>query len=320
MGGIQNEDYMDLVNRGPLDLVREINEKAADLDLLAMKAEILNKDDLRQIQMAINEFDEAHPLMDQEVVVYGTSLRMNADLDPTTHGLLLPADNQEYEPVRGIYRGFAMRPTYHTEQEYVSHRVVHMVRTGVSEYYNRYYSYVTEVIFGYTCAYDSEVLPAEPLNAHSLVDLAQDDVIDNIDKIAYGRDRSTAVCVKAIAEYVNKILVDREQEAEKNHQRVSYLNSLKLLSGLEMCVDKIIVANDRNEYINNSPKIDVYELSAITPVASDVIDILPSWLETPSGDVLPGGQPELCFVASTNDKRKAFMPLSKILEIREKED
>ena len=176
---------------GPLDIVRRIGSEAEELDEFAMNEPELTQSELYpDFIQTVFERDKFHPLMGERVVVYGRPLTFSVELEEETGDLitrpLAVAAEEEYRPSSGIYSGLTLLCPYDAAQEQTVYRIAHTVETGSSDLYPDEYGNLSQTHYReYILAKGSEVVPYNPVNAHSFIDLHEDPVTRAIDELAF---------------------------------------------------------------------------------------------------------------------------------------
>lgn len=308
------------LNNGPLDLARQINLEAMELDRFARYESGLEDVDIyNDFVQTVLSLDERQPLMKQPVIVYGSQVTLSLELDDAT-GLLLTrpmaiAPEQESPPVSGIYAGLAVKPVYDSRKDKTFYRVVHTIYTGSSpciadEHGNMQQTHFHE----YVLAEGSDVVPRRPLNAHSHRDLDNDGVVSAIDRIAFQADVDIHHTIRRIGDMTTKAISRRENEANLNHQRISYLNSLGLLEGVAL-VTPDLVMGDKDKYEADG-ELTFSETSVKLVVYPDFFQIANGYDRIPGPPgVLLGGAPTLFIEGNLEDGQAVMVPFAGITKI-----
>lgn len=241
---------------GPLDIVRQKNNEAIELDFEAAKL-ITDEDSFEVVRSVVHALDEGNPIMGQEVVVYGDVItareldggkKKRLELPPKDTTLKLPL--AKTVRIRGVYRGFSIRGVYDAEWDQTEYRVLHMVNTGTNRViYGDDVGYIHDHSIqqnSYILIPGSEVVPELPLNAHSFDDLKEDEMIEDLAEIAFREFNTKFEVVKDLSAFTNEALMDKSHEEDMNHQRISYLNSLGLLVGARLLTRDLFVG-DKDE-------------------------------------------------------------------------
>lgn len=238
---------------GPLDLTRHINEEAARLDVFADNL-MSNKNATEGFLKEIETLDETHPLLGQDVIAYGNSLTMSVvseDSGLYISPLALPPENRGIDRVRGTYNGLYVKlvdtNAEMDDEDKYSYRVVHGIRgetTGYTDILGHNHVQIENV---FICANGAEITPTEPINAHSLIDLKNDKIIEHvIEKFAFKERMPKKERIRKIGKIATEAFTNLRFEEAKNHQRVSYLNSLGLLDGFDVLVRDCRMVKDDN--------------------------------------------------------------------------
>jgi hypothetical protein len=302
---------------GPLDVVREINQQAEALDMLMMESGEIGKTEANFIVDTIDELDSQHPLLNQEVIIFGQLLHPNTQYEPSHNGmpfLVMPVEGERSPQVKGIYRGLEVRPVYVDEHEYMTDRIVHLVDIFAQRGFDRHFYPVKTDIQNSVCAYGSEVVPFSPVNAHSLIELKNDRVVAQIDEIAFSDKGSVAEKLGAIGVLMNAVLKNSEFDEDRNRQRVSYINSLELLRSVYVSAPDLVLSSTLDMYIDDGPGNEGYQMDNEVFFPPGVLHILPRRNQTQDG-LRIGGYPELCIVNQTDDDRIGIVSFDRVTNI-----
>ncbi|MGC1176908.1 MAG: hypothetical protein WA843_02460 [Candidatus Saccharimonadales bacterium] len=306
---------------GPLDIARRVNADAVALDeVIRLQADVLFSGGADMPSELIGELDAQHPFIEQEVTVDGSVLVAAPDMSDTaeSHPLLIAGYNGrlpagEYAPVHGTYFGFAIHPVYYPDLDMTSPRVMHMVRTGQQTFMDKFHNSHTVTNFMYVCVDGAELTPKLPINAHSLEDLSQDDFAQKIDAMIFAKNRITIPLVKGIAGVTNGMLRHEGHEAEKNKQRISYLNSLGILDGLRLVTRDVAIASSK---VGPNEEVLYSDLSNPLTVSPDRLDISYGYTRLANGEVMANGPLEVCAAANMTGDKTLIMPLKSIIDIQ----
>jgi hypothetical protein len=263
----------ELSNYGPMDMVRDITDEATELDRLVRDCADTDSRAYSVLQQRIAELTEDHPLNDQEVVAYGNEVVCSGFIDDeTTYPWMIGTGYNQ--PTDGVYYGLTIRPLYDVRDKREKHGVVHMLGTG-SSYVDEFYNQHQTTTFTYMPVQGSELIPALPLNAHSLQEMQRDGIIHRFDELLLNDDSEVTERLRNLGALASKIFAKNSGRVDQNHQRVSYLNSLGLLDGLQLTVTDALVAT-RNDFCSGQAweRAGSAQFLAFEP---DLFDIAPTY-------------------------------------------
>jgi hypothetical protein len=233
----------------PLDITRQINEQATELD----ESLFLHVDDPNfelALKHALVELNSHSPLIGRNVYLYGTLLTSSIDVDDgegeiVHYPLASPVSakmefseemttNDMYAAAQGTYMGLETWKVYDPEFDRVEPRIVHAIKTGAVRYYEDPNTSIERTSFVYVLVGGADIYPTVPLNTHSYEDLQNDEIKLAIDEVVVAhKGLSKAVIVRAVGKQLHEMMPEMEvSDREMNVQRLSYLNSLDLLTGL----------------------------------------------------------------------------------------
>jgi hypothetical protein len=164
-----------LVGEGPLDIARQVNADAQELDELIGEYHDFAPPDVEDINLMVNALDARHPFMGREVIVYGEQLTMSMDEEGEVVPFVVSPDQEEV-PVHGTYAGFSTRKIFYPELDGCLDRIVHTIHIGTESYADEFLNPVTKQLFAYVIVGGSEIVPILPYGCHSLADLRNDRV------------------------------------------------------------------------------------------------------------------------------------------------
>jgi hypothetical protein len=307
------------IAQGPLDLVRAINENAEEFDdcLTSYVIDDVPEDLLEEMSRNVSLLDSQHPLVGDQVLVYGNEITPSIDEDGSSGDCLVANEdipNIELSPVMGKYEGFAIMPAYDAGAEDHFYTFAHMISTSQTSYIDKRtgrYLQVTDC--SYVSALGSDIVPALPINAHSLVDLADDEVIEEFDEVLYADSLDDLSRLKKIGDLAFLAMSVLIEQDEFNQQRISYLNSSGLLDGLDIFSRDMLVADD-----DGVVDFD----NALATNLSQSIQIKPSMLDVAHSYDREGGVPvfnesdlDLYICGQIADGKVAMAPLRKIYKV-----
>lgn len=317
----------EIIHPWPMDINRRIGIEAARLDRVARSHPNLGEGEAySDLLDMLHEKEYSQPLMNQEVVVYGTPLTFSMDYDEGIDMIELQpmavAAQKEYVESRGVYRGLTLKQVYDADQDKVSHRVVHMIWTGSGpavsdEFGNMHQTHYYEHVL----VDGSDIVPYHPVNAHSLIDLSDDKAIDWIDAFLSEDHQSHSHVISGLGSLMNVILEEFEDEADLNHQRVSYINSYNLLNGVVVLTDDFVIGG-REVYEKQDPEKGVD--FSMPGEGSEVVEIDPYFFQLAHGyhrfdsvvdPILTGGAPELFIEGRLGGGEPAMAPLKSVADI-----
>jgi hypothetical protein len=148
-----------------------------------------------------------------------------------------------------------------------------------------------------------------------LKDLSQDNVIDEFDNLIFDETETESSRIRNLSTFANRELAKAEFTNDLNHQRVSYLNSLRIFDRLKLVTRDLLIC-DRDSYITNPNGADVFrsDMSATVEVVPQQFDLLPGYFRLPGGEIFPGGSPELFATADIDEGRLLVIPLKNIIK------
>lgn len=300
--------------QGPLDKARGIARQIEEIDGFTTELLLECPEAAEDVEQTLTGLNAAHPLLGQEVIIYGTSLTISMEgLDG--YPFALPNERAgELTKQHGTYEGLSVHYVFDGNQEAHYPALMHTIYTGSSQrvlddcgdrQQMHYYDYV--LVRG------SEVVSALPLSAHSFRDLASDRVIGEIDRIAIDEHRSAAEKVSNLR-FMNQVLANLEAEDELNHQRVSYINSLGLLDGVSMLINDMIITDQHD------PGTVLYMSQPSEPpvlLRPNMFTLAPGYDRLADGQPpLMGGPPELHARITLADNQAMLAPLKNVVEVR----
>ncbi len=316
---------------GPLDLVRQLNAEAGDLDVYAeydMQSGNLSRQE--RLQKEVYHINQNHPLIDRRVFVHGRVITPAIDEE---NGELLPSlpydpsekledmfdvsdellpylIDEHQDTIEGEYKGYKIFRVLNPRSHEWEHRVVHKLAVGEGQYTDGFGKDVVETYNDFVCAWESSIDPVEPIDAHSLVDLQDDKIVNNaFDGIAYSEKYSRAEAIKKIGCLATRIFSKYKDDKYLNHQRISYLNSIGLLEDVVVRAKDFEIGGAQYGYTSPSNK-NVMEFDEGYFVLS------PGYKRTREGiPYILSGRLELFIKSWINKDSYAKVPMSNILDI-----
>lgn len=310
---------------GPLDRVRAIEDEALLVDQVVAEQGVGPEEQDEYLER-IQQLTLNHPYLYKEVIIYGEPLTISMDsnqYEPTFHLLTLPGDGgrghlDRTSQTKGIYRGYAIKYVYDSLNDTYAQRLVHAVHVAQTriEEIDEYHDAVTTIRshMNYFTFMESVVIPALPLNMHSLEDLAKDGSMIHIDEVAFaGTD--TFETIQNIGLLANKILERNEWDelaGERSMQRVSYINSLGLLEGVDVLSEDMVVTSIDRPF---HPLETVYCKSdeGVIRFQGGIFDVGPRYNNLSTGEFLSGGAPELYVKVETSTEQAMYTPVRSII-------
>lgn len=240
----------EFIAQGPLDLARSLNYEASSIDaeLRVMTQTNTSPQYKRVVEEEIERLNGLHPLIGSKVIAYGAELSPSIEEGRLSRFMTIPMQHKrsewpECKPEAGTYHGYFLMPAVDSvsqaETYTLAHRVAKSQRWSVSASTGERHEITS---FSYVSALGSELVPVLPKNAHSLEDLASDNVVRGFDQIVFGED-DIANKLRAIGNLGMRALTNLRYEDEMNQQRVSYLNSLGILDGQYIVARDMLVEN-----------------------------------------------------------------------------
>jgi len=310
----------ELAPRGPLDVMEDMENEVDALEELVehyFNTDASSNDELIEL---VGELNQQHPAINQQVVAYGSVLTPSMDHEFSVWPLTLAADDfipesarDEYAVTFGIYKGLGIRQIWSQEQDAQGYVLTHLIEDITpheyfDEYGNRYLkSHITHI-----WSYGSSIVPALPIESHSLRDLAHDRVVREFNKFAFGEYEVTHI-VQQLGRIANEALRNDEHRWDQCRQRVSYLNSLDILRFVVLEARDIVVA-DRDKYMAGED-IDFSTGGQLFTLWAEHFDFMPGYARSAGGVPELGLPPEL-FAAAHLDGTPILIPMKNVLKIR----
>jgi hypothetical protein len=288
-----------------LDVVRGIAFEADELDELARTKLMANPDMEADFMVAVANLNEDNPLMGNRVTVYGTPVTTSFDGE-TLQSMAL-ASSATHTATSGHYRGMTARTIYDPFTDSEECRLLHMIYIGsgpleADETGNMHQMHY----YNYVLGRGSEIVPFNPVNAHSLVELQRDALLIDVDTIALDEQLGIAEKIKQIGIVSNGVLQKFVDQSKRNHQRVSYLNSLNLLSDVVFLTSDFVLAD--KEAFETSQSLYFSERTTTQVVYPDIFQMTNGYSRLSNGTILPGGAPELYIEGTLEDGQAVLAP------------
>jgi|GEM_PF-2164578 len=306
----------------PLDEIRRLNEAARNMEVLAVECPEEALANGSQFDELIKKLDLQHPLLEEEVIVYGSPLIPCADADGNMHPLSLAADEysmptEEKMGIRGIYYGLGMRPAYSQDLNKVIPVAAHLVMTGQYQYADEFYNWYNKKNIEHIWVVGSEIVPVLPVHGHNLYDLRKDALIEKFNSIAFEGTASVPDIVRQLGAVANDVLGgDDGFNIERTRQRISYLNSLELLSSLVLTSTEVVVGNRDSYLAGEADELGIVDKTTPLKMRGGMFDALPGFKRLPDDSInFAGRAPELFVVGSYYEGAHTFMPVKDILDI-----
>lgn len=334
----------------PIDVARQINAEATDVDGLMKSVLVPTSEDNQFINTMLGELQGRHPLLGREVIAYGKQLTSTMrDLFNYSHNGAGYGENDEEEDdvtedttlltvpdqvpyamppedktsrVLGYFIGFGIRTVYYPEVQAFCDEVVNVVQTGEYNYMDEFGSSIRKITYADFCVSGSELVPVLPIGAHSLDELKNDKFIQEVDQFVADPEIDRIRRLQGVVDMFNSMCA-KESDPEVTdliHQRVSYINSLGLLDNLVITTDELALVDRSGE--------PPYAIESGTPVVSltQVVQFdpyflfaSPSYLKLSDEEVKSGYPVKLFAARETNDDKIMLVRLDKKprLEIQE---
>ncbi len=285
-----NHEHVSIA-QGPLDLVRSLNNEASSMDaeLRVMTRDNTSSARERKVKEEIERLNSAHPLVGSKVVAYGAELFPSIEEGGALAPLMtIPIQHKRSEwpdakPEAGTYHGYFLMPAIdsvsQTETFTLAHRVAKSQRWFVKASTGERHEITN---FSYVSALGSELVPVLPMNAHSLDDLADDNVVKGFDEIAFS-DNDIVEKLRAIGSLGKRALTNLRFDEEMNQQRVSYLNSLGILDGRYIIASDMLVENGDGRIDFDS--LNVSSANQRIQVAPKLLDLAHAYERDDTGGV-----------------------------------
>ena len=273
----------EVLYNGPLDIVRRRIVEATELDEIAHdyigmqldrdvepSIEVSKSDEVKikqryqEIWDTVIELDENHPLLGQSVAIYGDELTLSVEETGKPRPYALSVDRLCPAP-EGIYAGHNLKRVYDPKTGTTTFRVVHMLKGVTDEFWDDFGKHHEITDHTYVCVTNSEIMPTQPLNAHSMEDIRKDKVVREFDAIAYDESLSKLQRLRDVGAFANSFLINQAQMPGINLQRVSYFNAVGLLDGITVVSNDVLIlelaggesivtgASNLNQYIPLQP-------------------------------------------------------------------
>jgi hypothetical protein len=260
----------------PLDIARSQTEQAEWL-----QAELAYGERERaNVSSALERLQITHPLLGQEVEVWGRTLTEGLGEDGRLSNALRIPPTREATKARGTYVGFDVIDTYDPELEATVPKVVHVVRTVV---YNERiaFRWIRQTSgFDYVLVEGSDINPVRPINAHSLKDLHGDKPLEALRGLVADERRAKPERVRALGELANILFAQSPAyETPLHHQRISMVNSLGLLEGrVARAYDFAVVANDQR--LEEHGDVGLSSMHVLEQVRPRYLEAAPTYTRT----------------------------------------
>jgi hypothetical protein len=326
---VYSKDYMSQIERcyGPLDVMRAINYDVLQYDELAAMHPDPRSSEYKELDLKLQNLSRQTPYIDEAVTVYGPILGVGMDSDRTI-GDFIYDPNLLSDPASGTYQGMTMHVARDLSTGEEANRIVHKVKTGEERYRDAFYNQHHTEFFDYVLVEGSDLLPLRPRDAHSLIDLSNDKVTQELDLVAYREDLTPDELVRSLGSLMARCIINNPDDFVFNQQRVSYLNSLELIENIRF-VTRDFVWSRREDYLsgefmklNNSAEDHAEGHYLYGPGYSPTelplthFDLLPGY-DTQDGQILYGGPLELFVAAETVEGMDLLLPFSRVLDVRQ---
>lgn len=301
----------------PLDVVRQVCSVVGRFDLQLSTEKPLATDEQEDTRRMIKFLEWQMPLIGQEVSVIGEVLDTKDDglLIPNKPSLQISRDEEGSTEgiITGVYKGFEVLPVF--EDGVGSRtRVLHSVEPGDEKFLTPRGDEVTYRYRQYAAVGESGILPREPINAHSAVDLEDDDAIAEINEIIENYTEETARLLK-IGTFIDELMAEPKGNRRHDFQVVSYVNSLNLTEGRRL---------GANDWIEGSPRTGgdftwcpMSGRNAFTRVSAGKLAILPGYRRSRTNPMSVNllDRPELYVRAKTHTGTEIVTPVRSVGEV-----
>jgi hypothetical protein len=307
------------LNKGPLDIVRGRTAQAAELDELARERLVDAPDMTADFAASVAALNDGHPLLGQKVIVYGAPL--NAKAEAITAIALGREDEmtstERHRRQSGTYGGLTVASQYFHQTGRSVLRVVHRVDVGRGDFRPDQLGEMSQPAFINTVlAPNSEVIAMRPLNAHSLIDLAEDPIVREVDQIMLDSEEEPIDCLTELGEVVNIGLEELGWDDGKNQQRASYLNGLDILKGIRLAASDFVLADAETyegdgELTVSSPDL----MTAPLIFVPQRFEVIARYERTDNGGVVIGQTPELAVAVTSILGENALVLMKNIVNL-----
>jgi hypothetical protein len=311
----------EMIHLGPLDRLRDIMSRAEIIDEMIAEAtdRIYRSEpddaELRDLNEAVIELDDelsSLNMIGSQVKVRGLVLTMSADEERVYRALTMPPDREKVITT-GTYLGFSIRTVSELEGDDCTFRLTHAVDTGMRQYENEVGHPVAIREIDYVCATGAVLEPLLPVNAHSLVDMANDPLLRIVEEVMLDSSMPDEQKVRYVGAKANQYIIEHHEDdfaaPQKglNMQRASYLNETGLFSGLVLEATEVVIADNRQGFAKQDLSGCDF-LDAPVYMAPEFIDLLPGYTWMPDGEIIPNAPPEL-YASVSNDDQICYVPL-----------
>lgn len=228
---------------GPLDKIRFQLEDASRLDDQAIDG---NPGTAKAIAEEVCETGKSFSFIDRDVTAYGDVLVKVAPNPDKRVVAALQSTGNVHAEARGIYRGMRIIDVNDTTGK-VGKRVVHVLETGKEEFFDAYQNFHTRTDYVCVCARGGSVFPLDPEDAHSNIELRNDQGTMTLLEILYRSGEESGDDLlgewQDLGWEVNQQLTRGENGKRLNHQRVSLLNQIHKFEGFRATADDFIRGN-----------------------------------------------------------------------------
>lgn len=317
---------------GPLDRVRQLNAAAGDYDVYANMH--MQDDEHEQIkfQARVDALNVSHPLIGEEVIVYGDVLSLSMDEEGREFTAVVPRSidkdsaelirvdreylgeviGEHHVPVVGEYKGYVIWKTFDINTQQWVHRVTHKIGRETVEYTDPYGSDHSVENNTFIYAWGSKIFPINPVHAHSLKDLQNDKIVRYaFDNIALAPNISRPDAIMKIGKIAQKAFSGWIEQPETDHQRISYLNSLGLLEGLSVVTkDFLEVRGFSDEEKTSVPSAVDQPYTQIEP---GFFVLARSYKRDSLGQVFYRNGRDLCIKTPVDDGKAVVVPVPNIV-------
>jgi len=287
------------------------------------EALIVGQAGVQEIKRELDNLNNSNPILGQEVTAHGTSLTVSIDEDMKTYPLALPVEPERYacrEMVdhQGEYLGLGLVLAYDCRKNETIYRIAHRIGCFTVAYDDETKDVHAAKHTEYMLAQDCRIIPTQPMNAHSMRDLANDRVISWFDAVVqgFGNDRDRAV--RTLGRFVDIAMARCDGREGLAHQQISYLNAKYLLRGAVLVVaPNKIVAGDKGSLARGDVSIH-HESTNPIAVHPLMFEMAHAWtLDGRTGAVIPRDRMELNVITHITKSRAALVPVKNILRVED---
>ncbi len=230
----------------PLDQQRTLDDTVINIDRIVRLQNFVNK---QLLDNHLSTLEKGSPYLGSLVEATGTALKAEWDEEIKVFSFRA-ADKAPDTTAIGIYNGYGVLGVW-DERNIHNYRIVHKIghplksKGWVTAFTERF-----ERTWDLVCVEGGRILPAAPHDAHSLADLAMDDVAEGIDDIVLNGEEIDIARLKELGSLIMKSCLQEQgtRLSVISRSRLSYLNRLGVLDGRYVVANKFLFGNLASEH------------------------------------------------------------------------